>query len=737
MKKFLVFILVSVGALSLNAADLIHYVLRDSVQNLIREQENFDLLTLAYDSTDSFARELEQIESKLILGATGEKLSSTVRLAASYCPAGDMLTNIDKRQFVADCKRYVKSKWVAVSILRNSIGAIGQNDDWRPLLFEAVSFYCTLSNDFLGSEKSSASQFFFQCVQKAKGLLAILASHLDLIGQKDAILAGSPPSALKFAFSPQLHDDYGYFNTPLLLLGKHLAGVFALDFLSKPIFSIAREVSKSEITKGAFNEIDDDVFAIAEIKKPKTVLKNDVDFDEESCAAIGRTVLSVILDFYRREPYVAHFDRLSSYNIYSGATLDSFLTQKAPAKNQGDNKVNRRAPDRKNVKKKGQKGKTFSQRKSDQKKKPGRKKKHDTKQAPADNTTVVGSVMSAELKAPTDVDNIETLCVSAFARCITSVSPSIAPRPQARRPTTLKWSSDTGSAQSTSKPSSFSFARYARVLQFEQTNFLSYQFDGQTFDDSELFMRMSLKTSAKISREISEFFMRSRDYKEERFHNLATFYVRIHVKKNDGTPANYVFIHNDTYLSGATVFETRGETDFARSYRYVGPYDLLTSEDKMRYFKSSSVKHMFLRNAILEKLRKYVDGPWYYNALDSEALAFIDLMENKLAQFVQQIEQESTIKGVVIGIKSLHASCYRCGNLMQGLQRAMHEHLKELATEQKFFVANNAQYLIIVDGDLAPAHPLTHFKAFNDEQPPRLTTDLVEHSHQFRLLIKK
>ncbi len=221
------------------------------------------------------------------------------------------------------------------------------------------------------------------------------------------------------------------------------------------------------------------------------------------------------------------------------------------------------------------------------------------------------------------------------------------------------------------------FEDYVDERQIERTDHFSYYFDDKMFDNETLFLELGKKTTAEISLQVSSLYEATRGYRNQRNPNLATYFIRFHLRNSDGEQYAVLFQNDGVYVSSALTFFPGKESKFKIKNNFkLAFHDFLNRTQKEKYFSTSELRSVHLRELMFDNISRYVVGPWYYNAIDSEALIFLDLLDNKLASYLSAIEAGSTIEGIVIGIKSLYQSCYRCGNLMQGFQRAMHQRLR-------------------------------------------------------------
>jgi hypothetical protein len=414
---------------------------------------------------------------------------------------------------------------------------------------------------------------------------------------------------------------------------------------------------------------------------------SNVGSDSEVYSIIRSTQLFKILDSQARNIYIKKFDNLKDYNIYLGS-IDDFL--KAPKSKQ---KIIQERPARKKV---------AAQPITEEKSTPGQALADDDEEEDDGLVDLIRDFLCPD--APIEKSRPKKL--------VPEKSPSLP--------------CDRGTK--------ISFADYIEQRRIETTSCLSYRLDNESFNNENHFAKIAKGTTQQLSSNIQSLYKNTRNYYNSNQPNIASFFIRFHLKNPQGKTSK-VFESDKFYLSSNYIFNEGKEAHFKAQYHLKAAFDLLSEKEQKQYYDTTELRSIFLRNLIYNKLSKHVSGPWFDNALDSEALIFLDILDN-LRDYLSHIEEGSTIEAIFIGVESLYKSCYRCGNLMQGLQRAMHNNLKAIAPRFKITISESAPIMVLVNGTRVPTQPVKTFMRNNDTEP-FIKSENQDPRYQFRLFIKQ
>ncbi len=668
-----------------------------TIRNAV-DEEQFNLLAMAHDIAKNFLAEFVGINEKTVVPTARQGIDvRTAKRIMEYYPSPYKESDINAlgsspqgrkilRNAVSSAKEFLVANITALRIIANSIEYVEAHEIsaicMAQLIQELGRLIATTNYDLQQFQETTAKTFFEKRANVAIDLLALIMTHMEIRNLKSTIIA---------------NDESGFVKGIWHVFGESPWHMFRVIPL------LVKEAKH------------DDIFEVAEqeIIELSGATPASSAFSQTAIAVLKKTELFKILDPTPRKQYQSHFPKLDNYHIFSGTidefierpleNLDALLVELQPSKSTSG------ATEKKLHKK---------PRKNNRKKNAALCSKNSRLNAttttrmnrPEDHAT-----LSTEKEEACHIDDNSWILVSN--RRQQHASCANAHEVQSERP---------------------SFAQYVDERQIETTAFLGYSFDGHQFDDAEIFGGLGERVNAQGANSISELFGSTRGYAFERDPNLASYFLRFHFRDKGDIQREMLFVSDHVYVSSAHTFQSTKEMNFKKRFNLKNAWnDFITKSELEQYNKTTQLRKLFLKNLFYNKISRYVVGPWQYNALDSEALIFYDLMTNNLASYLSKLPDGATIEAVVMGIKTHYMACYRCGNLIQGFQRAIHHELVKQAPNYRLKVLNHARSLVIIDGSVAPRQPVKTFMRSNQNEVPMVNSLQKNSNYQFRLLIKR
>lgn len=688
-----------------------------SIRESLREQP-FTLLDLALEAVQSLSQEFSNAEK--LLGSAPMTLRSidikALIIAMNYYPFGFSerelreLVKILKGKSVvlkifASAKEFLEVNRLALTIAANSIAHAKSHDvDYAVLINETTRILSTSNTDFFGNRGSDAEKFFSKRIKIAQQILALLLTHVDLLGLKNTLISSEGSVA----------------HTVFVEMSKK-KNWYLLD---------AMRVIQSRLSE------EEDVFELTELELKQL---NSAEIRPLELSTIARntlkeTQLFKILDPTPRQAYANNWAQLASYHFFLGS-IDEFLTRIHTAMTAQPAAIAVKEKSLSKNKKSGKKGRG-------KKNKAGHRQQSKPEKNLVDNETYSNAgQLETEASLPLMDKDIEDIIINAdedisentttFEEILPEISLTVDRAIEIPKRKVKSQARINNSHIHNTLPD---FSAYVDKRQIEKTQELSYQLDNAFFDTNTLFQAMKTRVSSEASHEINLLMAETRGHSKSKAPNIATYFIRFHGIDSDGVTFAETFDVKTSFISGARVFHKKKERDFMKSHTYKTSFDMLKACTQDQYFLTDELRSLFLREALFNELNNHVIGPWFHNALDTEGLIFLDILKNT-SQFLGRLPQNAKIQAVIIGIGTLYKSCYRCGNLMQGFQQALQTKLENLASVHGVVVPKTVRHMIIVDGELEPLQPVKVFMRSNFNVPQIFSTDRGTNT-QFRLLIK-
>lgn len=566
---------------------------------------------------------------------------------------------------------FLKADALAWKILLNSLSQQLKPESLLPIITEALRFYVTACGDYFRNFESSATEYLLRRSLLCKDLLVCLLVQLDLFGcapvadSKDCVL-----HSLKLVEKP----DW---------------------YISHFLVILSRFYSESE----EFLELNQqDIDSLIE-KKPKSEMVG-----EDIAQKLSKTVLFQILDYKTRQSHKNKFHLLNEYSIFSG-TIDVFLQQQQDQamqdlygleENLGKTRTGKKG-NKANVKQKNKgKRKIKKQRAKHRKGKKSSKAKGSINNFKDKSELLLTSSTCGATDVSGEDDNSGWIKVEKTNKVN---------QPKQKVPVSYKTVREIESQIQLGKLHYYNYT-LIRNLCFHKD--LAYLFDGKIYDTKDHFANIAvIQNDAK---QYISYLNNRRGHTNIRVPNLAKFFIRFHLNI-DGNVKMVTFVDSEAYMSGAQLFHGKKELDFKQMHKIKIAYnDFLNQSQKHAYWQTTAVRNLFINHSMQDQIyNKIVAGRWVYNALHSEVGICLDLINNKLLNYLKcfsNSEKSCEIQAVVLGISSLYDCCFRCRNMLQGFQWRLKSVVNELlqSIDGRVTISNNLKTLILAQGQIRDAH---------------------------------
>lgn len=702
----------------------------------LKTEGNADFIADAIRLCDNLYNETGDVLEKYKPLRTSRDTSAKQDLLSPYYPLCDTSEQLRSAAFFleADC--------LAWGIISRSLKHYKEHHtDLLPLFYECTRLYTTTCNDLSTAfQKKGCPPYLLKRQKYSTSILACLMCEMDFQSSTPIWLQGN--ELLKYLCDMgDTVGNYWYYNV-------YLANCF---------------VEGDDETR-SFLDLDEESFA----RLKKSPAKK---FDGKLADELKKPQLFKILDSTQRnKKYLFKLPLLVNYHIYLG-DIDTYLSTPPASSTKHTPPVSPKQSSKKDKKEdktsKGSKSldkERSSTRKEDTSSSASSKKSESDLQShnPAgvkstreiektieesqddsgleDHVLLTDSITSYKMDATTPPTFLEEERNSCDWEVVTKKTITEKSRVSLQRLTINE-------ILELCQRNSLTYKHYAPVrnILICHNPLESYLFNGARQPVSGLFQKLQESVTQENAQRYIRYFLEKRENAHIRMPNLARFFITFHLSK--GTKqVQHTFVDDETYMSGAQVFKNPND-EFKAEHRIKLGYDLLTSEEKDGYWRTEAVRQLYLKMALLNKIQaRIVDGSWIFNALDTEALIYLDLQQHKLLKYLKPLSTSYPgyeIQGLVLGVSSIYESCLRCRNLGQGFQWRLEGHLRNLiskslvVTSDPLIVSQNFKSMILFDGHVPAVCNTTHTHGESCLKTlvgsPSIDTPNIDisHKHQF------